>query len=626
MRKTRKLAGLVAGLVLIVNGRGLVNGQTSSPVSKILSYKPRQEGVNYSIPSSQEQDNCKVEVVKGSRPGSTGWLLRDPQGRPLRLIFNMKGDADKKPDLWAYYLDGLEVYREIDSRHAGKVDQFRWLNAGGTKWGLDFNGDGKIDSWKIISPEEVSQEVLQAVIHNDFNRLQSLWITDAEIKELELPAAEATRIRNLQKQAAAKFDATVAKLSDLGSQTHWLRLEAGLPQCVPAEPNGLKQDLIKYQKASVLYENKDKHDWLSIGEIIQVGSAWRIIEAPSLNAGGGGGDVAAASDPETQKLLEELGKLDANATRSPETPGPNAAIVRYNLQRADLLLKIIAKAKADDRDQWVRQLSDCYSAAAQSSPADDKTAYQKLVELEQQVARDQAGSATAAYITFREMQADYAVKLAKGPEISKEDQEQWLGRLAKYVKDYPSGEDTPEALLQLAMVSEFMNKEIEAKNWYLQLVKNFPDKKPLTDKAQGALKRLELEGKTLELAGTSLGGSHFDINSLRGKVVVVYYWASYNQQSIGDFARLREMLRTHGPRGLELVCVNLDNSPPEAGSPLAGAPGTQIFQPGGLESPLATQYGIMVLPNIFLVGKDGKVVSRTVQIATLEDEVRKLLK
>jgi hypothetical protein len=52
----------------------------------------------------------------------------------------------------------------------------------------------------------------------------------------------------------------------------------------------------------------------------------------------------------------------------------------------------------------------------------------------------------------------------------------------------------------------------------------------------------------------------------------------------------------------------------------------QLYQPGGLESPLARQYGIMVLPNLFLVGKDGKVVSRTVQMSNLEDEVKKLMK
>jgi hypothetical protein len=34
----------------------------------------------------------------------------------------------------------------------------------------------------------------------------------------------------------------------------------------------------------------------------------------------------------------------------------------------------------------------------------------------------------------------------------------------------------------------------------------------------------------------------------------------------------------------------------------------------------------MALPNLFLVGKDGKVLSRTVQIANLDDEVKKAVK
>jgi hypothetical protein len=33
----------------------------------------------------------------------------------------------------------------------------------------------------------------------------------------------------------------------------------------------------------------------------------------------------------------------------------------------------------------------------------------------------------------------------------------------------------------------------------------------------------------------------------------------------------------------------------------------------------------MVLPNLFLADKDGKVVSRTVQVSNLEEEVKKLL-
>ena len=259
-----------------------------------------------------------------------------------------------------------------------------------------------------------------------------------------------------------------------------------------------------------------------------------------------------------------------------------------------------------------------------SSPEGDRTGYDRLLELEKQVAKDQAGSQVAAYITFREMQADFASRPSKGVD-SAVTQEQLLKRLAKFVEDYPQGEDTPDALIQLGMVSELMGKETEAKNWYKQLVKNHPDKKAFVDKAEGALRRFELEGKTLELTAPTSNGSRFDITSLHGKVVIVYYWDRSNQQSIGDFARMRELLRQYGAKGLELVCINLDNSPPLAGGNESG-PGTQIAQAGGLDSPLANQYGIVVLPTMFLVGADGKVVSRTVQIATVEDEIKKLLK
>ena len=151
-------------------------------------------------------------------------------------------------------------------------------------------------------------------------------------------------------------------------------------------------------------------------------------------------------------------------------------------------------------------------------------------------------------------------------------------------------------------------------------------------KAEGAQRRFDLEGQTLELAGSSITGTRFDISSLRGKVVVVYYWDSSNQQSIGDFARMKELLRVYGDESraqskrLEVVCINLDSSPPVAGASLSGGPGIQLFQPGGLESSLANQYGIVVLPTMFLVGPDGKVVSRNVQIATVEEEIKKLVK
>jgi hypothetical protein len=44
-----------------------------------------------------------------------------------------------------------------------------------------------------------------------------------------------------------------------------------------------------------------------------------------------------------------------------------------------------------------------------------------------------------------------------------------------------------------------------------------------------------------------------------------------------------------------------------------------------LDGALATQYGINVLPHLFLIDREGKVVSHTLQMSSLEDEIKKLI-
>ena len=101
--------------------------------------------------------------------------------------------------------------------------------------------------------------------------------------------------------------------------------------------------------------------------------------------------------------------------------------------------------------------------------------------------------------------------------------------------------------------------------------------------------------------------------------------AAWNSQSLGDFAKLKLLLETYGKKGVELVCVNLDNTAEEAKTFLAKspAPGTHLYQPGGLESKLATYYGVMVLPNAFVIDRQGKMANRKIQINNLEEEVKK---
>ena len=126
-----------------------------------------------------------------------------PDGSLLRRFADTNGDRDI--DLWSYYKFGVEVYRDIDTDFDKKADQYRWLNTGGTRWGLDDDEDGKIDRWKQISAEEVSAELVASLADSDAARFQSLLISESELKTLGLGTLISEEIGVKADRAARDF-------------------------------------------------------------------------------------------------------------------------------------------------------------------------------------------------------------------------------------------------------------------------------------------------------------------------------------------------------------------------------------------------------------------------------------
>jgi thiol-disulfide isomerase/thioredoxin len=371
------------------------------------------------------------------------------------------------------------------------------------------------------------------------------------------------------------------------------------------------------------------------GEMIQVGLAWRLVGAPSISdlpegslSENGGGQ---ALDPVRKKLMDDLMALEKHAPTTPVAPGKYAAVVDYNVKRVALLEQLYSKTTDQaEKETWLRQILDNLCTGHQANEGDN-TLLQRLGQYKAQLAKAAPGSNMAACAHYRELWARFAFDLYN-PTNAVKTQQAWTDELAKFVAAYPRAEDAPDALRQLAMNSEFgpKEKQDEARKYYGLIVSNFPDH-PLTPMAKGAVKRLELNGKHLELTGPTLQGASFDLAKVKGKVVAVYYWSGNIKACVGDFAMLKQMQSTYGAKGFEVVTVNLDETQAEANRFLTANPltGTHLFlateQAKGLDSPLAVQYGIVGLPTVFLVGKDGRVIDRSVQVNELEEALKKAL-
>ena len=131
----------------------------------------------------------------------------------------------------------------------------------------------------MISSEEVAQEAFFAVMARDFARLRPLLISEEEIRLLKLPEADAARIRDGVAKAESKFRAVCDKLT---SKAKLERIETAVPQCIPADPKrGPAQDLLRFPSRTIVYDDGSKKmDFIQSGDMIQVGQAWRLSEAP----------------------------------------------------------------------------------------------------------------------------------------------------------------------------------------------------------------------------------------------------------------------------------------------------------------------------------------------------------
>ncbi len=204
------------------------------PVSKALGLKPTQEDVEYDVPDQATADKCTLEPYKLGK--TSGWEVRDPSGNVLRRYLDT--NADNKVDQWCYFKNGIEVYRDIDSNFKGNADQYRWLGTAGIRWAIDSNEDGEPDSWKIISPEEVSEEVVLALTNKDVSRFKRLLLSPEELSSLQLGEEQGKQLAKKIADTAAGFEDLLKRADIVTGDSRWVNFGGTRPGVVPMGTDG----------------------------------------------------------------------------------------------------------------------------------------------------------------------------------------------------------------------------------------------------------------------------------------------------------------------------------------------------------------------------------------------------
>ncbi|MFW5693303.1 MAG: redoxin domain-containing protein, partial [Thermoguttaceae bacterium] len=583
-------------------------------------------------PSAEEAARCRIESQKLDGEASA-WIITDPNGLTLRMFVDTNGN--NTVDQWRYFNDGVEVYRDIDSTFDQKADQFRWFHTGGSRWGIDENQDGKIDSWKRISPEEVTAEVVAALAQADPDRFGQLVLTDAELQTLGLGPERTEKLAEKLADIDQRFREVASEQQAISKKTKWLQFSSTQPGIVPAGTDGSTKDIEVYENVVAVVETEGQHGQVHVGTLVRVGPVWRLIDTPQTAAdtetiagrgfffqpAGAAREVRAGGSSEAaQELLAQLEELDQEA----DNATTEEAQAEYTVRRADLIERIAKNADSpQDRTMWLRQLADMISAAVQLGHFPDGP--QRLEELYDRLSEQETDKDILAYIRFRQHAAEYGRALQQPRANFQSIQEQWLENLRQFVDEYPEAADAAEAMLQLGMAHEFAGEEDEAKEWFGRVVSEFPNS-PGATKAAGARRRLDSVGQVLEFRGQSPAGDVVDLAKQRGKVVLIQYWATWCEPCKADMATIKELVDQYGQH-FAVIGVSLDHNVKELAAFVRekGLNWPQIHEEGGLDSSPANQLGILTVPTMILVDQQGRVVHRNIQAADLDREVRKLL-
>lgn len=155
-----------------------------------------------------------------------------------------------------------------------------------------------------------------------------------------------------------------------------------------------------------------------------------------------------------------------------------------------------------------------------------------------------------------------------------------------------------------------------------------PEDKAAAEKIQKKLETAaNLKSKPLDLKFTAVDGREVDLSKMRGKVVLIDFWATWCGPCVAELPNVKKTYDALHPKGFEIIGISLDSDKEKLTSFLKekDMAWPQFYDGKGWKNEIASNYDIHSIPAMWLVNKEGMLIDMNAREG-LEKKVSDLLK